>query len=253
MPMDHSAITDVITNGRTIKYGVGIEPNPYVDQENEIIRRHSTSAVREMLTRKIKMLHEPRFITPPPTSEFIEALATMTDSRQILELGTLTGYTTAHLIRSIVGKENAKVVSVDGNPEYDQEFFARPEIAQWVEFVHGWTPEILTKLTNNQIRYGFDLVFIDTDHSVEHTQKELDALLPITRSGTIILFHDVPAWQTPQNRVPPPVRTWLLEQVDKKVLYGLMLPSCEQQDCLATFGPGYPKECNPGLGIFVRR
>lgn len=23
-------------------------------------------------------------------------------------------------------------------------------------------------------------------------------------------------------------------------------------DCLATFGPGYPRECNPGLGIFIR-
>lgn len=247
--MNHSAITDVITKGRSIKYGVGIEPNPYLEQENEVVRRHRTAAVRELLTRKIRMLHEPRFITPPPTSEFIEAIATMTDSRQILELGSLTGYTTAHLIRSIVGKDNAKVVSIDGNPEYDREFFARPEITPWVEFIHGWTPDAMLQLHGRK----FDLVFIDTDHSVEHTQKELMALLPITRPGSILLFHDVPEWQTPQNKVPVPVRTWLLEQVDKKVFYGLMLPSCEQQDCLATFGPGYPKQCNPGLGVFIRR
>jgi predicted O-methyltransferase YrrM len=247
--MDHSAITAVVTAGGSRKYGVGIDSNPYCDQEKEYVRRHQTAAVREMLTNKIHNVLEPRFITPPPTSEFIEALATMTDSRQILELGSLTGFTTMHLIRSVVGKAGAKVVSVDGNPEYDREFFSRPEISPWVEFIHGWTPEVLKPLNGRR----FDLVFIDTDHSVQHTMKELDALLPITTKGTIFVFHDVPEWQTPDNKTPPPVRTWLLDQVDNKTLYGFVLPSCEQQDCLATFGEGYPKECNPGLGVFVRR
>jgi predicted O-methyltransferase YrrM len=247
--MNHAAITAIITGNGARKYGTGMENNPYADSENEYVRRHQQALLRQLLTEKIKMIMEPRFITPPPTSEFIEAVATITDSRQILELGSLTGFTTMHLVRSIVGKENAKVVSVDCNPEYDREFFSKPEVARWVEFLHGRTPEVLTQLQGRK----FDLVFIDTDHSVEHTQKELAALLPITKPGTILLFHDVPEWQTPTNRVPPPIRTWLLEQVDKKLFYGFVLPSCEQQDCLATWGPGYPKECNPGIGVFIRR
>lgn len=247
--MNHSEITAVVTANGTRKYGTGIEPNPYSDLEKEYIRRHQNIATREMLTSKIRAVLEPRFVTPPPTSEFIEALATMTDSRQILELGSLTGFTTMHLIRSIIGKEGAKVVSVDGNPEYDREFFSKPEISPWVEFIHGWTPEVLERLHGRK----FGLIFIDTDHSVGHTQKELEALLPISHQGSILVFHDLPEWQSPENKTVPPVRAWLLDQVDNKVLYGLVLPTCEQQDCLAMWGPGYPPQCNPHLGVFVRR
>lgn len=251
--MNHTAITAVITGNGARKYGTGMENNPYAASEKEYVRRHQQASVRQLLTEKIKMIMEPRFITPPPTSEFLESLSTLIDARRILELGSLTGFTTMHLIRSIVGKENAKVVSVDCNPEYDREFFAKPEIRQWVDFHHGWTPEIIQKIPKEQYGDGFDLVFIDTDHSVAHTIKELHALIPITKKGTVFAFHDVPEWQTPENRTPPPIRTWLLEQVDNKQFYGFVLPSCEQQDCLATWGPGYPKECNPGIGIFVRR
>lgn len=247
--MDHSAITAVVTANGTRKYGTGIPNNPYAAKEKEFVRRHDHARTIQILDEKIRMIHEPRFITPPPTSEFIAALATMTDSRSILELGSLTGYTTMHLIKSIVGKENAKVVSIDCNPEYDRDFFASAEIAPWVEFIKGYTPDALKQLQGRK----FDMVFIDTDHSVEHTKKELDGLFPITKPGTILVFHDVPEWQSPENRTAPPVRNWLLEQVDAKQFYGFVLPTCEQQDCLITWGPGYPKQCNPGLGVFVRR
>lgn len=247
--MNHEEITNYVTANRTKPYGVGVTPNKYADSELEFARRRANAKLIEELNEKIYMIHEPRFITPPPTSEFLAAIATLIDARNILELGSLTGYTTLHFIKSIVGKAGAKVVSVDCNPEYDREFFNRPHIKEWVRFIHGWTPGVLDQLKGSM----FDLVFIDTDHSIEHTQKELDALQSITRPGTVLAFHDVPEWQTPQNRTPPPIRTWLLEQCDAGKMRGFVLPSCEQQDCLMTFGAGYPKEVNPGIGVFVRR
>lgn len=245
--LQHDAITDIVTRGRTVPYGVGITPNPYAAQVKEIVRRHQTAARRHRLSLKIESLIEPRFVTGIETSECIEALIAMTNARRILEIGMCTGFTTLHMLRAVIGKPGACVVSVDSRPAHDRQFFAQfPEFS----FLEGQTPDILAKLTNNWIGYGWDLIFVDSDHSIEHTKKELEVLWPQTKQGAIFCFHDVPQWQTPDNHTPPPVREWLLRHPG---LEGLCLPSCEQLDCLNEWGDGYPQECNPGLGIFIRK
>lgn len=240
---EHTEITRTMTSQGA--YGTGVIPNPYWPKQNEVKRRHQHEKVLKMLSDKIEAITEPRFITPLETAECIEAIVRMTDSKRILELGTHTGYAAYHMLRAIYGKPGAVLASVDPRPAHDRAFWAKEEFRGVLEFVEGWTPQILSQLSG-----VFDFVFVDSDHSVEHTEKEFAALMPITRPGTILCFHDVPEWQTPSNRKPVPVRDWLLSRPE---LQGLCLPSCEQMDCLATYGSGYPKQCNPGLGVFIRK
>lgn len=246
--MDHDAVTNIVTANGTVPYGVGITPNPYVRQQKEWERRNDYSELRSILTKKIESTFEPRFITPPETSELIESIVTATDSRKVLELGMCTGFTSLHILRAIVGKVDAKLFSVDARPAHDRNFFTYSLIKPWFEFVEGWTPGVLRDLSD----HNFDLVFVDSDHSVEHTKKELEALWPLTDKGTIFLFHDVPEWQAPNNRQPVPIRNYLFEKVKDGTFQGGILPTCEQLDCLSEWGEGYPNQCNPGLGIFVR-
>lgn len=242
--MNHEAITAIVApNG----YGVGVKPNPFSERQPEWKRRREHKKVLDAITEKIDMLFEPRFITPPETAECIAAIATMTDSRRILELGMCTGFTTLHLLRALYGKPGARLVSVDHRPAHDRTFFDRKEFSTLFRHVDTKTPEAFEQLKGEE---PFDLVFIDSDHSLEHTRLEVDGLLPITKPGSIWVFHDMPAWQKPNNPTPPPVRLWLMTQSWN--LKGFFLPSCEQMDCLEEWGPGYPKECNPGLGVFVR-
>lgn len=251
--MDHDAITNIITKNRTVAYGVGITPNPFVRQQKEWMRRHDMFPVRKMLTEKIESLFEPRFITPPETSECIEAIISMTDSRRVLELGTCTGFGTLHMARALCGREGAKLVTIDARPAHDREFFTRPELRGWLEFVEGWTPQVLAhpRVTAS---IPYDLVFVDSDHSVDHCEKELKALWPITQRRTIFLFHDCPERQSPQHDPESKgvIWSWLHQKVHEGKLRGTCLPTCEQLDCLDAWGHGYPKECNPHLGIFVR-
>lgn len=240
MPINHDEVTAIVSAQGG--YGKGITPNPYAESQSEWARRKATKKQRKEITKKIEMLMEPRFVTFPETAECIEAIITMTDSRKILELGMCTGFGTLHMLRAVIGKPGAKVVSVEPRPCHDIEFFSRFPI---FSHMNAWTPDALTQL-HGEI---FDLVFVDSDHSVEHTIKEVEALKPITRKGSIFLFHDMPEWQSPSQRVKPGARLWLEELSGLK---GCCLPSCEQPDCLATWGAGYPKECNPGLGIFIR-
>jgi len=246
---DHEAITKIVAaNG----YGVGICPNPYAEQCDAWARRKQNAAIRAAITAKIESLFEPRFITPPETAECIEAIITMTDSRKILEIGTCTGFTTLHMLRAIYGKPGAKIVSIDFRPAHDKTWWEQREFRDILRHKSQPTPESLKISEFYGDEVPFDLVFVDSDHSVEHTTKELEALWPLTRKGTIILMHDLPEWQTPSHRAPPPVRSYVLSLVGTK-LDGYILPTCEQVDCLNEWGDGYPKECNPSLGVFVRR
>jgi predicted O-methyltransferase YrrM len=228
------------------KFGHGTPANTFVAHQREWTRRKEHAAVRRLITDEIEAIFEPRYITPPETSEFIEALATMIDARRVLEIGMYSGFTTLHVLRAIIGKENAKITTIDGRPGLcNQEFFGRPEIAPWFEFVQDWTPKVLHRLA-----VPFDLVFVDSDHSLEHTSAELTALWPLTTSKTIFLFHDLPQWARPEERVEGPVRQWLLNHPH---LQGLVLPTCEQLDCKTVWGDGYPPQCNPHLGVFIRK
>jgi predicted O-methyltransferase YrrM len=247
--MNHEVITAIITDNGKIPYGRGITPNPYESQQTEWQRRNSNAEVIKLIDDKIHSLFEPRFITVPETSECLAALVTMTDSRRILEIGTCTGFGTLHMLKAVYGKPGAYVVSVDARPAHDKEFWARKEFDGILYHVEGWTPEILSTLDKSE---PFDFVFVDSDHSIEHTEKELVKLWDLTKSGTVICFHDVPMWQSKDNQHPPPIYHYLYQKVAVGHLHGVILPSCEQLDCLDVNGPGYDKRLNPGLGIFIR-
>lgn len=249
--IDHDAIGKVMfkDTGDPIQpmRCVGKEPNPYLNLCKEYVRRDKNRELIDLITREIYKLYQPRFITSPEVSELIEGLVTNSDARNILELGSYSGFTTLHMIRAIVGKE-AKVTGVDCNPAHDPEFFSRPEIKKYLRMVNGRTPECLAEFHGET----FDLVFIDSDHTVEHCQKERAALEQLTKPGCIWLFHDVPTWRTPDNRTLPPVRIWLNSLVKDGFLSGLCFPTPEQADCLETYGAGYPPQVNPHLGVFIR-
>lgn len=244
--MDHDAITAAM--GGAENYGKGVTPNPFAPRQKEWARRKEHAKTRAVLTAKIESIFEPRFITPPETSECIESIVTMSDSRQILEVGMHTGFTALHILRAIIGKPGAKLTSIDSRPAHDREFFTSKAIGPWFEFIDGWTPGAFAPLKGRI----FDLVFVDSDHSIEHTSKEVEVLWTLTKPGAIFLFHDVPEWQTPDNPTEPPVRKWLWDRVRLGSFRGGILPNCEQLDCLDVWGAGYPKQCNPHLGVFVR-
>lgn len=246
--MDHDAITKQI--GGAENYGKGIYPNPFAPQQAEWERRKATVQTRLAIGRKIEMLFEPRFITPPETSECIEAIVTMTSAMNILEVGMCTGFTSLHILRAIVGKRGARLTSVDARPAHDREFFGRPEFLPHFRFLEGWTPQILDEVMGQ----CFDLVFLDSDHSVEHSELELDMLLKMTATGTVFLVHDCPGRDTPDKEpLTGTVWNWLHKKIEQNIWRGTCLRTASQLDCEDTWGKGYPLDCSPGLGIFVRK
>lgn len=241
MEIDHEAIGKIVTQ---FGLGKGVPNNPLAAQCKEWERRKANAEMRALLTEKIVSLYEPRFITPPETCELIEAIVTTSDARRVLELGTYTGFCVYHILRAIIGKEGISLVTVDVNPAHDVEFFGKfPFLRQ----IKGKTPGALDQLVGET----FDLVFVDSDHSMAHTESEFDVLLKLVPPGGIFLFHDVPEWVSASEHFACAPRVWLNNKVKAGVLRGTCFPTCEQADLRVMLGEGYPKQCNPGLGVFV--
>lgn len=244
----HDRVTASI--GGAEQYGKGILPNPWFLKMAVHNRRYDQAATIENITNKIEALSEPRFHTGSETSELIESLITMISAKNILELGTHTGRTTLHMLRAIVGIEGARVTSIDARPTHDREFFDQPEIAKHFRHITGWTPDVLSQLKGEV----FNFVFVDSDHDITHTQREVEALMAITEPGSMLAFHDIPLWRTPSIREEPPVRTWLRSKIQDGTFDGLMLPSPRQLDCIEEYNdPNYPIACSPGLAVLIRK
>lgn len=143
----------------------------------------------------IKIRESCRYSTMPDSSvsanqgKFLQILAKSCCAKNILELGTLVGYSTIWLARAL--PEDGKIVTV----EYDETNYniARRNIEEAgysniVTIIKGKALDILPDIEKKRL-YPFDFIFIDADKPpyVEY----LDWALKLSRKGSIIVFDNV--------------------------------------------------------------
>lgn len=114
---------------------------------------------------------------PGPSVSYLEALKTVSPC-SILELGVGgdSAISTAIFLAEIENKENRKMVSVDRNP-LGMTWLRYKNNSFW-QFVQADSLEVLRDAISQGVKY--DLVFIDTIHSYEHTLKEIKMASQIT-------------------------------------------------------------------------
>lgn len=210
-------------------------------------RKVEHAEVFARIQSKIESLFDWRWISYPEESELIEAVIRNAEAKNILELGMFTGFSTCHMIRAVYPA--GKVVSIDARICHDIEWFSHPDIMRCFEFINGHTPEIFPALNGRM----FDLVFIDSDHSVEHCEKEVMGLMPFTCKGSIFMFHDLPRIQRPNATEDCALWKWAQSLVTRGLFDGLILPSVYRVDCAREFGENYNRDLNPNMGIFIRK
>jgi predicted O-methyltransferase YrrM len=121
----------------------------------------------------------------PPQGKMLELLARIRGARQILELGTLGGYSTIWLARAL--PSDGRLVTLELNPDYAE--VARANIARagldhLVEQRIGPAIETLPQLVAEG-RGPFDLIFIDADKG--SYPDYLPWTLELSAPGTIIV------------------------------------------------------------------
>lgn len=223
--------------------------NPFLPQVKAYTRRLEHKRLFDDIQDQIEKLFYPQFISYPEDAEFIEALIRLTMSKRILEVGMYTGFTTLHMIRAVY--PDGHVVAID-NQKVFPSFFRRPEIQRCFDFMHGDTLDKLEGL-RGPFEGQFDLVYVDSDHSLEHTEKERQLLWNITRPGSIFVFHDCPPQHRPTDLPESGQLYGYLHGLVRQGLFrGLVLPSADRLDMQEMLGANYDRRCLPHLGVFIR-
>ncbi len=119
----------------------------------------------------------------------LEVLARAVCARQVLEIGTLGGYSTIFLARGVA--PGGRVVTLERDPVHARvarRNFEAAGLAPHVELLEGPALETLARLRDER-RDPFDLVFIDADKA--DYPEYLAAVLPLCRAGTLIVADNV--------------------------------------------------------------
>jgi predicted O-methyltransferase YrrM len=124
----------------------------------------------------------PRHEVSPPQGALLELLARLAGARDMLEIGTLAGYSTLWLARAL--PPGGRLVTIEADP-------ARAEVARanlahldGVEVRTGRALDVLPEL-----RGPFDLIFIDADK--RSNAEYLEWALRLSRPGTLIVADNV--------------------------------------------------------------
>jgi predicted O-methyltransferase YrrM len=131
----------------------------------------------------------PEIAVAPNQGKLLMLLARSIAARNILELGTLGGYSTIWLARAL--PKGGRVVTLESAPrhaEVARANFARAGLATMIDLRLGKALDLLPKLAAEKLA-PFDLIFIDADK--QNIPDYFTWSLKLARSGSMIIVDNV--------------------------------------------------------------
>jgi predicted O-methyltransferase YrrM len=143
-------------------------------------------------TKKLDILPEDRMLAiTKETGVFFNILLKMMNAKNILEIGTSTGYSTIWFAEAI--QENSgKIITIEKNPNKivrAKKNFEQAKISEMIEIRNGMASDILKELANEGFHNHFDFVLIDSDK--EKCISYFDLVLPMVRKRGIIATDNI--------------------------------------------------------------
>lgn len=125
----------------------------------------------------------------PSQGKLLHLLARLQRARNILEIGTLGGYSTIWMARALPA--NGRLITLESDPKHAQvaaENIHRAGLSHLVELREGKALETLPELAAEGLE-AFDLVFIDADK--ENNPRYFEWALKLSRKGSLIIVDNV--------------------------------------------------------------
>ncbi|HEX3811184.1 MAG TPA: O-methyltransferase [Rhizomicrobium sp.] len=131
----------------------------------------------------------PAISVSPLQGKFLNLLARMIRARNILEVGTLGGYSTIWMAKALPPGGRAVTLEIDAkHADVAQKSFAKAGLAKTIQLHLGPALETLPKL-EAEGGEPFDLVFIDADKP--NNPNYFEWALKLTRAGSVIVVDNV--------------------------------------------------------------
>jgi caffeoyl-CoA O-methyltransferase len=140
-------------------------------------------------TRSLKEAGMPAISISPNQGKFLQILALLCNARNILEMGTLAGYSTIWMARAL--PKDGKLITLEYDPKHAavaQKNIERAGVAGQVQIRTGKALDILPQL-HAEGAGPFDMIFIDADKPPYADYFEW--ALKLSRPGTLIVADNV--------------------------------------------------------------
>jgi predicted O-methyltransferase YrrM len=131
----------------------------------------------------------PSIQVSPSQGKLLHVLARLVNARNILEIGTLGGYSTIWLARAL--PPGGRLLTLEADPKHadvSRKNFARAGLANVIELRQGKALESLPRVAAEG-RGPFDLIFIDANKS--NMAEYFDWSLKLSRRGSVIIADNV--------------------------------------------------------------
>ncbi|QNI32173.1 O-methyltransferase [Alloacidobacterium dinghuense] len=131
----------------------------------------------------------PEISVTPSQGKLLHLLARLIAARNILEIGTLGGYSTIWLARALPA--DGRLITMEFDPKHAEVAsanIANAGLAEMVELREGKALELLPELAAEGLE-TFDLIFIDADKC--NNLQYFDWALRLSHKGTLIIVDNV--------------------------------------------------------------
>lgn len=161
------------------------ELHPEMDRYLEDTASAEPEILKKLRKETFQKTTQPHMISGYLQGRFLSLISKMISPKNILEIGTFTGYAALCLAEGL--QRDGKLTTLDVNEDLaylPQKYFAQSEWASQIDFKLQDAKEFL-KNSNET----FDLIFIDADK--ENYPEYLQLVKPQMKSGSVLMIDNV--------------------------------------------------------------
>ena len=161
------------------------ELHPEMDRYLEDTASVEPEILKRLRKETFQKTTQPHMISGYLQGRFLSLISKMISPKNILEIGTFTGYAALCLAEGL--QKDGKLITLDVNEDLaylPQKYFAQSEFASQIEFRLENALDFLKNSSET-----FDLIFIDADK--ENYPEYLQLVKPRMKSGSVLMIDNV--------------------------------------------------------------
>lgn len=161
------------------------EKNPEMDRYLENHASSEPEILKKLRRETFQKTTQPHMISGYQQGRLLTIISKMMNPKNVLEIGTFTGYATLCLAEGL--SSDGKITTLDVNEDLaylPRKYFSESKFSNQIDFKIQDAKEFLRNTDE-----VFDLIFIDADK--ENYAEYFRLIKPKTKSGSVILFDNV--------------------------------------------------------------
>lgn len=161
------------------------EKNPEMDRYLENHASSEPEILKKLRRETFQKTTQPHMISGYQQGRLLTIISKMLNPKNVLEIGTFTGYATLCLTEGL--SPEGKITTLDVNEDLaylPRKYFSESKFSNQIDFRIQDAKEFLRNTDE-----VFDLIFIDADK--ENYAEYFRLIKPKTKSGSVVLFDNV--------------------------------------------------------------